>query len=122
MSLSDDEQRILAQIEQNLYQDDPGLAEQVKSSDVYRHEKRNIKWAIPLAIFGLVVVVLALLTKLLVLGVIGFMVTVWAALTIAQGVGRVGRAAQEQLQEHVESWSLRQMFSDRDQHGPYEDA
>ena len=45
MPLSEDEQRILQEIEQQLYASDPELAREVSSTTVYRHAGRNLKWA-----------------------------------------------------------------------------
>ena len=45
MPLSEDEQRILQEIEQQLYASDPQLARDVSSTTIYRHAGRNLKWA-----------------------------------------------------------------------------
>ena len=45
MPLSEDEQRILQQIEAQFYANDPQLAQQVSETTLYRHASRNIKWA-----------------------------------------------------------------------------
>ena len=42
MPLSDDEQRILSQIEQQLHETDPALAKEVATTTVYTHSARNI--------------------------------------------------------------------------------
>ena len=42
MPLSEDEQRILQEIEQQLYASDPELAREVSSTTVYRHAGRNL--------------------------------------------------------------------------------
>lgn len=122
MPLSEDEQRILAQIEQNLYRDDPGLARQVRDSTVYKQAARSRKWALLLTVVGLALIVLALWTKILLLGVAGFFITVFAVLTIVQGISKVGKVAQESIHDKVESWSLRQIFSDRGRRGPSDES
>ena len=45
MPLSEDEQRILQEIEAQFYANDPQLAQQVSETTLYRHAARNIKWA-----------------------------------------------------------------------------
>src|SRR5882762_5287803 len=45
MPLSEDEQRILQEIEAQFYANDPQLAQQVSETTLYRHASRNIKWA-----------------------------------------------------------------------------
>ena len=60
MPLSDDEQRILSQIEQQLHETDPALAKEVATTTVYTHSARNIKWSVLGFIIGLVTIVLTL--------------------------------------------------------------
>ena len=47
MPLSDEEQKILKEIEAQLNATDPGLVEQVSRTTLYRHAARNIRWAAP---------------------------------------------------------------------------
>lgn len=44
MPLSEDEQRILTEIEQQLYASDPDLAHQVGSTTVYSQGFRKLRW------------------------------------------------------------------------------
>ena len=60
MPLSEDEQRILSEIEQRLYESDPQLAREVSSTTVYTHAIRGMKWAA----LGFVAGVALLLTTL----------------------------------------------------------
>ena len=46
MPLSDDEQRILSEIEANLYETDPSLAEEVRDTTVFKHGFRNMRRAL----------------------------------------------------------------------------
>ena len=46
MPLSEDEQRILGEIEANLRASDPDLARQVGSTNVYTESLRRLKWGI----------------------------------------------------------------------------
>ena len=46
MPLSEEEQRILQEIEANLTATDPGLVQQVSETTLYRHAARAIKWAV----------------------------------------------------------------------------
>src|SRR5439155_4263973 len=59
MPLSEDEQRILQEIEAQFYANDPQLAQQVSETTLYRHASRNIKWAA----LGFVVGFIVLLTS-----------------------------------------------------------
>ena len=43
MPLSEDEQRILSEIEDHLYESDPSLAREVAQTTIYTHAFRNLK-------------------------------------------------------------------------------
>ena len=73
MPLSEEELRILQEIEANLTATDPALVQQVSETTLYRHAARSIKWAIFGFVAGLVLLV-ATFTKVLVLGFVGFLV------------------------------------------------
>ena len=45
MPLSEDEQRILSEIEDHLYESDPNLAREVAQTTIYPHAFRNLKRA-----------------------------------------------------------------------------
>ena len=53
MPLSEDEQRILNQIEQQFYESDPAFAQQVSQTTLYRHAFGRVKWGILGLIVGL---------------------------------------------------------------------
>lgn len=54
MPLSEDEQRILAEIERNLHESDPRLAREVGQTTVYRHALGSLRWSALWLILGLV--------------------------------------------------------------------
>src|SRR5438094_536673 len=85
MPLSEDEQRILQEIEAQFYANDPQLAQQVSETTLYRHATRNIKWAV----LGFVVGFLVLLTSFassLFFGFVGFLAMLGCALLV-EGLG-----------------------------------
>ncbi len=112
MPLSDDEQRILSQIEQQLHESDPGLAKEVATTTVYTHSARNIKWSVLGFILGLVTIVLTLSMSFW-LAFIGFVMMLAAALFFEQNLRRLGRAGMNQLSMNVRSGSLRNSLSGR---------
>lgn len=59
MPLSEDEQRILRQIEEQL-QSDPKFANAVSSSGLYKHSARTLRWAVVGLVVGLVALVVGL--------------------------------------------------------------
>jgi hypothetical protein len=91
MPLSEDEQRILGEIEANLRASDPDLARQVGSTTVYTESVRRLKW-------GAVAFVAALVASILLLGVnyllafAGFLAVFAAAVFIEANARRLGRA------------------------------
>ena len=64
MPLSEDEQRILREIEENLSATDPKLVQQVSDTTLYRHSARVIKWAVVGFIAGLLLMVFTFTTTL----------------------------------------------------------
>ena len=63
MALSEDEQRILSEIEANLYETDPELAEEVRSTTVFRHGFRNLRRSVLGFIAGIVFMIFTLSTS-----------------------------------------------------------
>lgn len=112
MPLSEDEQRILSQIEQQLHETDPALAKEVATTTVYTHSARNIKWSILGFIIGLVTIVLTLSVSFW-LAFIGFVMMLAAALLFEQNLRRLGRAGMNQLSMNVQSGSLRNTLTGR---------
>lgn len=106
MPLSEDEQRILSQIEQQLHETDPALAREVGSTTVYTHAARNIKWAIFGFVVGLAIMILTL-SMSFVMAFGGFVVMLAAALYFEQNARRLGRAGLQQLSQTMKATNLR---------------
>ena len=96
MPLSDDEQRLLNQIEADLSASDPRLAQHVADTTLYRHSARLIGWASAGVVAG-GVLMLATFTTTLLLGAFGFLVMLACLLVIERHVRRIGRAGLEDL-------------------------
>ena len=92
MPLSDHEQKLLEQIEQALYAEDPKFAASVRSARSRKHGRRWIPLSIVGVIAGLAIVLGALATKLPVLGVVGFVLIV-ASCAYALSMVRRGAVA-----------------------------
>lgn len=114
MPLSEDEQRILGEIEQNLRASDPDLARQVGSTTVYTESVRRLKWGV----FGFI---LALIGSVLLLAVsylaafAGFLVVFALAIfleTNARQLGRAGMNEATQAMRNNGSGSLKDYFND----------
>ena len=98
MPLSEEEQRILQEIEQQFYANDPDLAGEMGNHSIYTHCLRQMKWAGALFSIGVVVLVVALAsaTNFLV-AFAGFVVMLGAALWFERSLRKLGRAGMEQL-------------------------
>ncbi len=114
MPLSEDEQRILDQIEAQFYANDPQLAQQVSETTLYRHAARNIKWATFGFVAGFVVLVLCFASSLW-LGFAGFMIMLACAFVIERNVRKLGRAGLDSLTATVKGARLKSIFGDAGQ-------
>jgi Flp pilus assembly protein TadB len=81
--LSEHEQRLLEQIEQALYAEDPKFASAVRSGRSRVHTRRWIAIATIGVLAGLAVVLVGLTAKLIVLGVVGFVLIVASCVYVA---------------------------------------
>jgi DUF3040 family protein len=107
--LSEDEQRILREIEANLSVTDPKLVQQVSDTTLYRHSSRMIKWAVLGFIGGLALMVLTF-TSVLALGVAGFLIMLFCLLVIERNARKIGRAGLESLTGNMRGGALKGMF------------
>lgn len=82
MPLSEHEQRLLEQIEQALYAEDPKFAAFYRTTDLRKHYRRRIWRWIALAVVGLGLLVAGVVVPLIPLGVAGFVVML-AGFTLA---------------------------------------
>ena len=109
MPLSEDEQRILKEIEENLTVTDPKLVQQVSDTTLYRHSARVIKWSAAGFIAGLVLMILTFTTTL-VLGIVGFAVMLGCALAIEHNVRKLGKAGIESVTGSMRGGTLKNML------------
>ena len=84
MPLSDHEQRLLDEIEQALYAEDPKFAAAVRSARTRSRTRRSIALGVLGVIAGLALVLVGLFTTVIVLSVVGFVLLVGACGFIAQ--------------------------------------
>ncbi len=91
MPLSDEELKILKEIEAQLNATDPQLVDHVSRTTVYRHALRSIRWAMFGFVVGLVVVVSTFTTTLPV-AFAGFLAMLGSLWTIATNLKKIGKA------------------------------
>lgn len=107
MPLSEDEQRILREIEEQFYETDPALARAVGSTTLYRHAFRQIKLASLLFLLGVVTLVWSLVSVGYVASFAGFLVMLGAALWIEHNARKLGRAGLQQVTTSMKAAGLR---------------
>lgn len=109
MPLSEEEHRILQEIEKNFYENDPEFATRVKSETVYKHAGRNLKWSLLGFILGLAALILTF-TSSVVLGSLGFLVMLISAVVFEQNLRRMGKAGWSELSGSTQGKGLRAQF------------
>jgi hypothetical protein len=106
MPLSEDEQRILHQIEQQFYESDPDFAQSVSQTSLYRHAFRRIKWAALGLVLGLVFLI-ATLQVHFALAFCGFLIMLLSAFVIEKNARAMGRAGLEQVTHTIRGGRLK---------------
>ncbi len=112
--LSEDEQRILSEIEQQLYESDPTLAHGIADTTVYSDAYRYLKRAILAFVFG-VVVMIATLHITVWLAALGVVIMFGSALSIEANARRMGKAGMDQLAQSMRAAGLRDYFGNKGQ-------
>jgi hypothetical protein len=111
MPLSEHEQQILREIEEDLSATDPKMVQQVTDTTLYRHGARLIKWSAAGFVAGLLFMVFTFTTTPL-LGVVGFVVMLGCALAIEQNVRKLGHAGLERLTGSMRNGALKNTLDD----------
>jgi len=104
--LSEDEERILQEIAQRFYEDDPTFAREVSETTLYRHTVRRMKWSLVGLMAGAVFLVATLSTSYLV-SFAGFLVMLGCALVFERNLRKLGRAGLDELTRTVRANGVR---------------
>jgi hypothetical protein len=107
--LSEDEQRILSEIEARLYESDPDLVRDIGETTLYRHAARNLKWWV-LGFLAGFAMLLGTLHVSFWLSVGGFLVMLTAAYQVERNLRRLGKLGLEQATEWMRAAGLRDYF------------
>src|SRR5262245_13192213 len=111
MPLSEEEQRILSEIESQLRASDPDLARQVGSTTIYSHALRQLRWGVAAFVASLVLTVL-LLTVNFVLAFVGFLAAVGSLVVCERAARRMGRAGIGEAGQALRANGIRGYFND----------
>lgn len=108
MPLSEDEQKILHQIEQQFREHDPVLAGELENTTLWRHALNRMKWATAAFVLGVVVLIVALATATsFVVAFGGFVVMLAATLWFERNARKLGRAGWEHVSGSARTGGLR---------------
>ena len=111
MPLSEDEQRILTEIEHQLRASDPDLARQVSETTVYSAPLRRTRLAVVGLVLGLVVTILLLFSvNAIAAFFVGFGMMFASAFYLERNIRHLGRVGLNQLATTVRSAGVRDMF------------
>ena len=100
MPLSEDEERILHEIEKDFYDNDPEFAREVSETTLTRHALRNIRWAVLTGALGLIGVGLGLQVHFAV-SFGAFLVVFVSAVVIERNVRKMGRLGFEKVSDSI---------------------
>ncbi len=89
MPLSEHEQRLLDQIERQLYAEDPKFAAAVRSHDLKTHVTRRVTRFAVLLVLGLAVLVTGVILRNVIVGVAGFLLMLGGAFLVVRSVQRL---------------------------------
>ena len=104
--LSDDEQRILHQIEKEFYDSDPEFAREVSETTLYRHALRSIKWAVIVGVAGIIGVI-ATLQIHFGLAFVAFLAMCVCAVVMERNLRKMGKAGFQKVTGQVRSGQMR---------------
>ena len=110
--LSEDEQRILREIERTFYESDPEFAGKVRSETLYRHAGRNCKWAALGFLAGLVILLVSFARNPLLGFFGGFLTMLASAFVFERNLRRMGRAGWQQVMHSVRARGLLDSMGD----------
>ena len=105
MPLSEEEQRILHQIEQQFYESDPQFAQSVRQTSLYRHAFRRLQFAVFGLVGGLAFLVAALQVHVA-LAFVGFVVMLACAFAIDKYLRAMGRAGIQQVSSSLRAGQI----------------
>jgi hypothetical protein len=111
MPLSEDEQRILHEIERSFYEHDPEFARGVSETTLYRHAGRNCKWSGLGFAAGLVLLVASFASNRIV-GFLGFLLMLGSTLVFERNLRKMGRAGWQDVARTVRERGFPDVLSD----------
>lgn len=96
MPLSENEQKILLEIEKHLQESDPRLAREVGETTIYRHAMGSVRWSV----FGFIVGLGLMISTLQIhfaFAFVGFLIMFLSALALERNLRMMGKAGMDQV-------------------------
>ncbi len=115
MPLSDNEEKILAEIEANIRKSDPGLAQQVEQSTVYRHSGRKIAMSVGGIVLLLVVIVLTFSTPAWPVAFIAFTGMALIGMSLVDNIVKIGKVGVDDARKQAKRIDPTSWRSQKDQ-------
>lgn len=106
MPLSEDEERILGEIAQQFYADDPEFAREVGETTLFTHTVRRMKWSGLGFVVGVAFLIATLSTSYL-MAFGGFLMMLACALLFERNLRKLGKAGLDQITSSMRSAGLR---------------
>ncbi len=106
MPLSEDEERILQEISQQFYEDDPDFAGKVGETTLYSHTVRRMKWSGFGFVAGIIFLVASLSTSYL-LAFAGFLMMLGCALYFERNLRKLGKAGLDHVTRSIKASGFR---------------
>ncbi len=107
MPLSEDEERILQEISQQFYEDDPDFAGKVGETTLYSHTVRRMKWSGFGFVAGIAFLVASLSTSYL-LAFAGFLMMLGCALYFERNLRKLGKAGLDHVTRSIKATGFRE--------------
>lgn len=111
MPLNENEERILHEIEQRFYANDPESAHRIGSTTLPGYLARNCKWAALGFVAGLIVLVVGFASSWIV-GGFGFLIMLASAIVLTHNLRRMGQHGLRQLSGAVKARNLNGSIDD----------
>jgi hypothetical protein len=108
--LSEDEQRILHEIERSFYENDPEFARGVSTATLNRNAGRNTKWSVLGFLVGLVVLISKI--DVFVLAAFGFLVMLGSAFVFVSNLRRMSRGGLSSVARSFRSRNFGSAFTE----------
>lgn len=110
--LSEDEQRILQEIERNFYTSDPSFATKVSSQSLFRSATRLCKWS-ALGFFVGLGILLFSFTISIPLGFVGFLIMLFSSFVFERNFRKLGRVGWQETSQALRSRGVKSIFNSK---------